>query len=375
MGSSIRTAGFILALALICLFQTFRAWAYDKTPLTINSQPERLQKALDRYYQIQENGGWGTIHATQKYYLKGQSGPAIVEIKKRLKISGDYAGSDLSPLFTADLQHAVMRVQKRFGMKQNGVVDVMLVKELNVPVEKRIDQLEVNLDRLRKMKNSTKGIQLVANIPEYKLHVYENGKLAFDMNIVVGAEDHHTDLFTDEMTYIVFSPYWNVPESIVRNEILPAMRADKSYLRRHNYELLGYENGLPKIRQKPGPDNSLGLVKFVFPNDKSIYFHDTPAKSLFDLPKRTFSHGCIRLAEPARLAEFLLRNKPGWTPEKIDAAMHTGKEQMVTLTDPAAVAITYYTAWVDGDDLVHFRRDVYGLDGEAEAQLARTAKR
>lgn len=169
-----------------------------------------------------------------------------------MKASGDYTSSDFYALFTDDLVKAVMRAQKRFGFKANGVVDAMLVKELNVLVEKRIDQLQVNLDRLQKMKMVTESIQLVDNIPEYKLHVYENGKLVFDMNVVFGLEEHSTDMFNDEMTYIIFSPYWNVPESIVRNEIVPAISRNKNYLRSNNHELLGYENGLPKIRQRPG---------------------------------------------------------------------------------------------------------------------------
>lgn len=373
MGTTIRTASILLAFLSICLASTKQAVAADSKPINLSVQAERLEEALSRYYDIRGNGGWNKIVATQKYYMKGQTDAVVVQIKKRLKASGDYNYGDLTPEFTAELQQAVMRVQKRFGFKPNGVVDALLIKELNVPVDKRIDQLEVNLDRLRQAKNNTKGIQLIANIPEYKLHVYENGKLAFDMDIVVGSEDHRTEVFTDEMTYIVFSPYWNVPESIVRNEIAPAMRRDKSYLRSHNYELLGYENGLPKIRQRPGPGNSLGGVKFVFPNDKGIYFHDTPAKSLFGLSKRTFSHGCIRLAEPEKLAAFLLKDQPEWTDDMIASAMEAGKERMVNLSKPAAVAITYYTAWVDGDDLVHFRRDVYGWDDNGVARS--TAKR
>jgi murein L,D-transpeptidase YcbB/YkuD len=366
MGRVIRTAGFMLALLSIVYTSV-----YAIEPINFSAQSERLQKALMQYYEIERDGGWTKINATKKFYLKGEKDPAIVQIKQRLKASGDYTSDEFSNLFNDDLVKAVMRIQKRFGFKENGVVDALLIKELNVPIEKRIDQLEINLDRLRKMPVVNEGVQLVANIPEYKLHVYENGKPAFDMDIVVGSENNRTVIFNDQMTHIVFSPYWNVPESIVRNEMLPAMRRDKSYLRRNNYELLGYENGLPKIRQRPGEGNSLGGVKFVFPNDHGIYFHDTPAKSLFGLPKRTFSHGCIRLAEPAKLAAFLLRNQ-GWTADKIEAAMKAGKEQTVKLPKAAAVSITYFTAWVDGDDLVHFRKDVYGYDKSAGPRVAKS---
>jgi murein L,D-transpeptidase YcbB/YkuD len=144
------------------------------------------------------------------------------------------------------------------------------------------------------------------------------------------------------------------------------MRKSSTYLRRNGYEKTGEENGLPVIRQKPGPTNSLGLVKFVFPNDHNIYFHDTPSKGLFQFPKRTFSHGCIRLAEPAKLAEYLLRNDPEWTTKKISAAMHAGREQWVQLDTPIPVSLTYFTAWVDQEGNLQLRQDVYGLDKKHE---------
>ena len=164
------------------------------------------------------------------------------------------------------------------------------------------------MERLKNFPAITSGTRLVANIPEFKLHVYEGDREVFNMAIVVGTESNKTVIFDDEMKHIVFSPYWNVPPSIVQNEILPAVRKNRNYLRQNNYEQTGTEDGLPVIRQKPGRMNSLGLVKFVFPNSHAIYFHDTPAKSLFSVRKRTFSHGCIRLAEPFKLAQYLLRN-------------------------------------------------------------------
>ena len=208
----------------------------------------------------------------------------------------------------------------------------------------------------------TDSTRLVANIPEFKLHVYEGGAHVFDMDIVVGTESNKTVTFNDVRTQVVFSPYWNVPPSIVKEEILPAMRRQRNYLRAHRYEQTGTENGLPVIRQLPGGSNALGKVKFLFPNSHNIYFHDTPAKSLFSIRKRTFSHGCIRLAEPAKLATYLLRNNPEWTPEKISAAMDSGKEQFVQLQQPAAVSITYFTAFVDSNGRLNFREDVYGHD-------------
>lgn len=373
MGTLIRIYG----MAFISLLVGINSFASGDTTqknsasnYSPNVQYQRLQKALDRLYQIQKNGGWSKIVATQKFYLKGQTSPVIKQIKQRLKASDDFASEDTSAVFTKELVVAVQKIQKRFGFRQNGVADAVLIKELNVPVEDRIQQILVNMDRLQNEKIETTGTRLVANIPEYKLHVYEGEQQVFDMNIIVGAVDHPTVMFNDEMTNIVFSPYWNVPQSIVENEILPAMDRNSNYLDNNNYEITGYENGLPVIRQRPGPGNSLGEVKFVFPNNYGIYFHDTPAKSLFQYPKRTFSHGCIRLSEPAKLAEYLLRNSPEWTMDKIKKAMHSGKEQWVKLTIPVAVSITYHTAWVNDDGTLQLRQDIYGLDKKEAYRVA-----
>jgi murein L,D-transpeptidase YcbB/YkuD len=356
-----------LLVSLFCLFATIQAVAAPNEGGGSQPQATLLQTELERYYAIRTAGGWGTIKLSKKFLQQNESAPAVVSLKQRLKATGEYASDDLSPLFTETLTAAVKRAQTRFGYKANGVVDAPLVKALNVSVEKRIAQLEVNLERLRAMPAPGSGTRLVANIPEYKLYVYEGDQLAFTMDIVVGSESNKTVIFNDEMNQVVFSPYWNVPPSIVKNEILPKMRGNREYLWRNRYVQTGEENGLPVIRQLPGAKNSLGKVKFVFPNEHNIYFHDTPAKSLFTLNKRAFSHGCIRLSEPAKLAEYLLRNSKTWTPAKISQAMEAGKEQVVVLDKPVPVSITYVTAFVDGTGLLHFMEDVYGKD-EAESR-------
>jgi murein L,D-transpeptidase YcbB/YkuD len=375
MGTLIRINGMALLISFISV-NSFAAANNDTTQKDPSSNHlpvspyERLQKSMERLYEIQSNGGWPKIIASQKFYMKGQTAPAIKQIKERLRLSGDFVSTDTSSVFTNELVSAVQHLQGRLGFKQNGVIDALLIKELNVPVEDRIQQILVNMERLQNMPTVTTGTRLIVNIPEYKLHVYEGDQHVFDMDVVVGALDHQTVTFDDEMTNIVFSPYWNVPPGIVENEMLPAMQHNKNYLRNHGYEVMGYENGLPVIRQKPGPQNSLGQVKFVFPNEYGIYFHDTPAKGLFQYPKRTFSHGCIRLSEPAKLAQYLLQNVPGWTAEKIKQAMNSGKEQLVKLPMPVAVSITYYTAWVDEEGLLQLRQDVYGLDKKEAGAVA-----
>jgi murein L,D-transpeptidase YcbB/YkuD len=190
------------------------------------------------------------------------------------------------------------------------------------------------------------------------------------MKVVVGAVAHNTVIFNGNMKYIVFSPYWNVPPSILRKEIIPGIKRNKNYLANHNMEWNG-----GAVRQKPGPRNSLGLVKFLFPNSYNIYLHDTPSKSLFNESKRAFSHGCIRLSEPKRLAEYLLRNDPAWSEASITKAMNSGKEKYVTLKQTIPVFIGYFTAWVDHDGKLNFRDDIYGHDKEMAEHLFATAKK
>ena len=207
------------------------------------------------------------------------------------------------------------------------------------------------------------GNLIVVNIPEFMLHVYDGKEKLFDMRVVVGQVGHNTMMFNGDLNQVVFSPYWNVPPSIVRKEILPAMEKNPNYLETKNMEITGNEDGLPEIRQKPGPDNALGRVKFLFPNSFNIYFHDTPEKSLFAKDKRAYSHGCIRVKEPEKLANYVLRNQPEWTPEKINEAMNSGEEKFVKIKDPVPVFITYYTAWVDEQGKLNFRDDIYRHDG------------
>lgn len=359
---------------LAALFFSNPALSYSlsaKDTEAIVPQLEQMQRELDRYYAIQKAGGWEPIKGTKKFYQKDETAPAITQIKARLRASGEFKSGDNSPKFTDELVTAVKKVQRLYGFKENGVVDAALIKELNRPVEYRIAQLQVNMERMRALPAAGEGTHLIANIPEFKLHVYEGGRHVFDMDIVVGTEANKTVTFNDEMKQVVFSPYWNVPPSIVKKEILPAMRRSRDYLWRNGYVQTGTENGLPVIRQLPGSKNALGGVKFLFPNSHNIYFHDTPAKSLFQVRRRAFSHGCIRLAEPAKLAQYLLRDVPGWTSEKITRAMNAGKEQSVALPAPVPVSITYFTAWVDKAGQLHFREDIYGHDKKAAASVAK----
>jgi len=335
----------------------------DKYFEDVNESYKLLKEQLEKYYAIAKSGGWPSITATKKSYKKGDDEQVIQTIKKRLEITGELGIKDTSTLFNDTLEEAVKVFQSRFGYKPNGVISAALIKEMNVPAVQRVQQLVMNMERMRWMPSRPEGNMILVNIPEFVLHVFDGKKKEFDMAVVVGKEGHNTMMFRGDLNQIVFSPYWNVPSSIVKKEILPEIEKDPSYLEKQQMEVTGKDaEGLPEIRQKPGSKNSLGKVKFLFPNSFDIYFHDTPAKDLFNRDRRAYSHGCIRLSEPEKMANYLLRNEPGWTPEKINAAMNSGDQKFVKLKDPIPVFITYYTAWVDEGGALNFREDIYNHD-------------
>ena len=342
----------------------------DKYFEDVNESYKLLKEQLTRYLTLAKNGGWPQVPAIGKKPLKkGMSAPAIAVIKKRLAVTDGLTPNDTSQVFTDTLLTSVKNFQARHGFNETGIISDSLIKEMNVPVEKRIEQLLMNMDRMRWLANNPTGNLLVVNIPEFVLHVYEGEKKIYDIDVVVGKESHNTMMFNGDLNQVVFSPYWNVPPSIVAKEILPAMDKNPNYLAKENMEVTGNEDGLPVIRQRPGPGNALGKVKFLFPNSFNIYLHDTPAKSLFNKDKRAYSHGCIRVREPEKLANYVLRNQPEWTPEKISEAMNSGEEKYVKVKNPIPVVITYYTAWVDEGGRLNFREDIYGHDAKLAQKM------
>jgi murein L,D-transpeptidase YcbB/YkuD len=246
-----------------------------------------------------------------------------------------------------------------------------MVKELNISIPQRIQQLLVNMERARWMPAEPDTNYILVNIPEYKMHVFDSGKLAFDMNVIVGTSTNNTVIFNGNLKYIVFSPYWNIPVSIVEKEVVPSMKKDKNYLQKNNMEITGKSNGLPVVRQKPGNNNSLGLVKFLFPNNYDIYFHDTPNRDLFSVANRSFSHGCIRIGDPKKFAQYLLRSDTAtiWKSKTIDSCMHLKTEKWVTLKKTLPVFIVYFTTWVDKNGILNFRKDIYGHDDKMSEKL------
>lgn len=339
----------------------------------VNASYKALKEQLKAYADIHQKGDWPQIPAIEKPLKKGMSTPEIPIVKKYLVITGDMPGNDTSQLFNDTLVQAVMSIQQRFGFTPNGIVTKELVTEMNVPVKYRMEQLLINIDRMRWMPSQPNGSLIVVNIPAFKLDMLENGSKVFDMDVVVGKEGHNTMQFAGTLNQIVFSPYWNVPVNIVVKEILPEQAKNANYLSKNEMENQGDKDGdgIPEIRQLPGPKNALGKVKFLFPNRFDIYFHDTPAKTLFSKDKRAFSHGCIRLSEPEKMAEYLLRDDPDWNSTKINEAMNAGKEKFVKLKNTAGVFITYYTAWSGDNGKLNFREDVYGHDREIISRLFR----
>lgn len=327
-----------------------------------------LKTQLQKYVAIAKAGGWQAIPDSKTGYKIGISAPAVLTIKKRLSATGELSG-DTTAVFDAQLEAAVKTFQSSLGLTADGVVSPALIKDLNVPVQQRIQQILINMDRMRWMPEPKEGNLIIVNIPEFDLKVFEGNQKAFNMGVVVGKEGHNTMMFKGDLSTVVFSPYWDVPPNIVRAEILPAMQRNPNYLASKHMEQTGTSGGLPVIRQLPGEDNSLGKVKFLFPNSFNIYFHDTPAKSLFSKDKRAYSHGCIRLSDPVHLAQYVLRNQPEWTPEKIADAMNSGHQQFVALKKKIPVIITYYTAWVGDNGVLNFRDDIYGHDAELAKKM------
>lgn len=324
-------------------------------------QYELLRGYLGKYRKLDAGNNWEPL-VNRKAIIIGDSSAFIKQIKLRLFLLGDFAGDTADPSFDKPLADALIIFQQRHGLIAEGKFSKETMAAINVPLKSRIRQIIVNMERSRWLPVQLAGNYVAVNIPEFKLHVYNGDRLLWSCNAVVGQTVHPTALFYGEIKYVVFSPYWNIPPGILRNEIIPGMKKSSSYLAKHDMEITGYRDGLPVVRQKPGPSNALGLVKFLFPNSYNIYLHDTPSKSLFNETSRAFSHGCIRIAEPAKFAEFLLKDAEGWDADMISQAMHAGKERYVTLSNKVPVFISYFTAFIDRDNRMNFRKDIYDLD-------------
>lgn len=311
----------------------------------------------------------------------GESNSLIPIIRQRLQFWG-YLGQyepENPKVYDSLLFFGVQEFQRKNGMEPDGALGKNSIAGINNSPSDLIDRASVNLERLRWLPDTIKEAEIIlVNIANYQLDYINKLDTIFSSKVIVGKSYHASPIFSAPMSYIVFSPYWNIPNSIARNEIIPAVRKNPNYLNQKNMEVVTY-SGKPVdpnsinwsgksfpylIRQKPGGSNSLGLVKFMFPNKHSVYIHDTPSKSLFEREDRALSHGCIRLQNPAKFAEILLNDNPAWTPEKIDQAMHQDKEQIVNLARKIPVVLVYLTFWADSKGQPHFRQDIYNRDAE-----------
>jgi murein L,D-transpeptidase YcbB/YkuD len=354
----------------------------------------RLQQALSRYRAIAAAGGWPVVPDGPTLHA-GDRDARVPVLRQRLIASEDLqagASAGYAEMFDEPLADALRHFQSRHALAVDGVLGATTLAAINVPVSHRIDQLRMSLERARWVLESVPSDFVIVNIAGFQIGVVKSGGPIWSSRVVVGRDARQTPVFRGDMTYLVLNPTWTVPPTILRNDVLPKVKKDLGYLRRENIKVLdrngravdpasvdwgSYSRGVPFIlRQDPGPANSLGRIKFMFPNPHSVYLHDTPSKQLFDKPERTFSSGCIRVEDPLRLAELLL-DDPAWTRAALEEAIATGKTRTVRLSTSMPVLILYWTATADADGTVRFFRDVYGrdprllraLDGEVRIEL------
>ncbi len=327
---------------------------------------QSLQKALQHYHANAEKHE--ELPSIEKPVRHGQSHAIIPQLKKQLAIFYGYSASDTSDVVNDSLTAAVKLIQASYGYTENNITP-QLIKELNTSPSQRLEQILINLERMKWLPENNKGKHIIVNIPAFTLIAQNNGDPALQMNVVVGKEGSSTVMFTGNLNQIVFSPYWNVPASIVKNEILPKLENDPEYLAKQQMEQTGERNGLPVIRQLPGNHNALGKVKFLFPNSYNIYLHDTPNKNAFRQDQRAMSHGCIRVEHPTALAEWILSDKSAWNEKTITAAMDADKEKWVKVSPPVPVLIYYLTCWADDQGVIQFRKDIYGHDEKMKELL------
>jgi len=350
------------------LVNQLKNWLNPATITGFNTGSQNFKQLLENFVSLSSIAALDTginIPTSNIKINKGETASVIKQIKKKLKLLGDYKSTDTTSLYSGLLDDAIHRFQERMGLPKTNYIDKIVLQAIRTPIQKYANTIAINLERLRWMPAMMDSNYIVVNIPAFQLIVFDSSKIQFKMPVIVGSASKNTIIFSDRMRYIVFSPYWNVPPSIVRAEILPGIRNNSNYLASKNMEITTHGD-LPTIRQLPGTSNSLGLVKFLFPNPYNIYLHDTPGKHLFAKQNRSLSHGCVRLGDARKMAGYLLRNDASWTAIKIDSAMHQQKEKWVTLKKTMPVFIAYFTSWVDSNGVLQFRKDIYNLDTQLE---------
>jgi len=341
----------------------------------------RMLKLLPAYLALEREereNPHPPLPMVKKPVASGGTYPGTALLDQELRRLGDLPVDAPSPapshVYSGNLVQAVQHFQRRHGLPDDGRITPETIRELNVPMKTRVTQLRLTLERWRWLPGSLHSPLVVVNIPEFQLRAYSSPpserEPAFTTKVIVGkAYTHDTPVFVDEMEYVIFRPYWKVPASIIRDEILPALRRNPDYLSRHKMDVVS-SSGLFEVRQRPGSGNALGLVKFVFPNEYDVYLHGTPEKALFNRVRRDFSHGCIRVQDAEGLAAWVFRDDATWTRERILAAMNGDRTLQVNLPRHIPVLIFYATAMVDESGEVRFFDDIYKLDAALERALA-----
>jgi murein L,D-transpeptidase YcbB/YkuD len=347
-----------------------------------------LRTVLAKYRALAAKGGWNTVPLGESI-KPGMSDPRIPAIRARLSLtdgaSGEVGAAE-GQLYGNSLVEVVKRFQARQGLEGDGVIGSTTIVAMNVPVQERIKSIILAMERLRWMPENLGQQYLIVNIAGFELRRVNAGKVEERMAVVVGKPYHRTPVFSDRIRFLEFNPYWNVPPDIAVNEELPVLRRNPAGLSAQGFEVVrGNQVSDPssvdwssvgpghfpyQLRQRPGPNNALGRVKFMFPNPHNVYLHDSPARNLFERNVRAFSHGCIRLSRPLDLAEQVLRvgGVQGWSKERINDVVASTKNTVVNLREPLPVHITYLTAWAD-DGVANFRQDIYGHDAKLLAAL------
>ena len=360
------------------------ALLYPKTPSY--SKGKLLLRQLEERAKGKEIN-WKPIK-TDRMLRPGESNASLLQVRERLAFWGylEALGRTDAKIYDSLLVRQVLAFQAEKGIKADGILGYATLQALNESPAQLMDKIKVNLERMRWIpEHFFMGEAILVNVPSFELVYHKGVDTLFTTKVIVGTLKHQTPVFTASLSYLVFSPYWNIPPSIARNETLPAIRKNANYLQRNNMEVVNTAGQplLPSqinwnakpfpylIRQKPGESNALGQVKFMFPNSNNVYLHDTPAKQLFDQDLRAFSHGCIRMAQPRDFAELLLKNSEGWTSEKVGLAMGQDKEKIVNLPYKIPVGIVYFTFWTEANGKPRFFIDIYKRDAEVLELLSR----
>ena len=368
-----------------------RASTSDKVASTLPIlSPETVsfvEQAIVRYQGIVASGGWQIVPATKKLQL-GVVDPDVQALRQRLMVSGDLAASaGISPAFDSYVDTALRRFQTRHGLPVDGTTGRYTYAAMNVPADVRLTQLQTNLVRLKTMSGSLGERFVMVNIPAAQIEAVEGGRVVLRHTAIVGKIDRQTPILSSKINEIIINPYWNAPESIVRRDIIPIVRKDPDYLSKNSIHILDSkgnevdplsidwsteEAAKLRFRQDPGKINAMSSVKINFPNSHAVYMHDTPQQSLFIDQDRFYSSGCVRVQNVRDLVTWLLRDTAGWDRQRFEQTIRSGENMPVNLASPVPVYFVYISAWSTGDAVVHFRDDIYGMDGVDQLQISST---